>query len=1037
MPKKILIICFIFSLVFMSKAGWADDTDIFGGGVINVPPNILIIFDNSGSMDGWVDTIPVEFDPTETYTGDYDKSWVYYSFLGFLWFKFEDIGADGVVDATEIACDSARDALNTNGHWQGQIQSSGSHSCGGFVSYMLRTGNYCNYLSSAGAESRKKIDIAKDTINDLIDTTDGVNFGLMCFNNNEGGYIVAPLGSDKATLHSAVNSITASGWTPLAETLAEAGLYFARKPSWANAGVDYNTAFDHAIQWRCQKNYVIIMTDGESTMDRGDILTRADYINGKPIQDNDNDEHEPGYSQEIYYASSGSDYLDDVAKFLYEEDLLTGDLYDSGGISFDDPNDSRLAKQNIITYTIGFDIDNTLLEETADSSHGQGDYYTTEATGGGGVSLSDIFQKIIGSILKTNSEFVAPVVPVSRMNKTYAGNCVYLGVFSPDSSGLWKGNLKKFGLSEDGQLLDRDGNLATESSGAIKEGAHSCWVLVDGLEGMDVEKGGAGQALLTQTSRYFYTYNTGTSLTAFDKAHITPSDLGLATTSERDDLIDFVRAEGDYDPSGGGDNARPWVLGDILHSRPAVLYDDSNYKNVIFVGANDGFLHCFVDDDKGTYDDLTDDTVEEIWTFVPWDLLPELQFLHDDSDHDYFVDGTPVVYTTGNNTYVVFGLRRGGDKYYTLDVSNYASPSFVWEIAPDILGTESLGQSWSTPHFCTIKESGGNTRDVLLLAGGYDTNQDNVDPGASDSKARAVYAVDAAAGALCTNLNFNHTTYANMQYCIIDLTSFDNDGDGYEDTIYAGSLGGNLFVFNDRDGDGTWDAIRLFSAGNSGTDELKKFFNSPGIVQETFGDYVYIGTGDREDPQRTTVVNQFYAIKNTWPAIWDDSSDTLTPSDLVNVTSCILQDPTKTEAEKDAVRAALAAGSGWYINLENSGEKVVSSPLVFHKVVYFTTFSPSADTGSSDDLCSLGYGSGTARLYAIDYKTGNAVFDFTEDDQLTKTDRSINIGSGIPSQPVIVVTKTGVHVIVGTEGGVFSQPITSGQDIIRYYWKQN
>ncbi|MEA3222851.1 MAG: PilC/PilY family type IV pilus protein [Thermodesulfobacteriota bacterium] len=1037
MPKKILIICFIFSLVFISKNAGADDTDIFGGGVINIPPNVLIIFDNSGSMNEDAELIPsAHYDKDTSYPGPYNRSRVYYKYARWInWYNFQWIG-DETVDPGEIACDSARNSLNENGHWQGPIHTWGSHTCGGY-SYMLRTGNYRNFLDSLGVTDVKKIDLAKETIKDIIQTTDNVRFGIMIFNNEKGGHILAPIATretqaEKDALKVLIDGIDADTWTPLAETLAEAGLYFARKPSWANSGGNYNTDFDYAIQWRCQKNYAIIMTDGESTKDKGDVLTRNDYINGKSIGDFDGDGNDPGS-----YPSDGSDYLDDVAKFLYDEDLLTGILYDSGGISFDDPNDSRFAKQNIITYTIGFDINNTLLSETADSSHGQGDYYTTEATGGGGVSLSDIFQNIIGSILETSSEFVAPVVPVSRMNKTYAGNCVYLGIFSLDSSGLWKGNLKKFGLSECGYLLDRDGNLATDLSGAIKEGAHSCWFLVDGLEGMEVEKGGAGQVLLTQASRYFYTYNTGTTLTALDKNHITPSDLGLTTTSERDDLIDFVRAEGDYDPDGGGDNARPWVLGDILHSRPAVLYDDSNYKNVIFVGANDGFLHCFVDDDKGTYDDLTDDTVEEIWTFIPWNLLPELQFLRDGSAHDCFVDGTPIVYTTGNNTYIVFGLRRGGDKYYTLDVSNYASPSFVWEVAPNILGTESLGQSWSTPHFCTIKESGGNTRDVLLLTGGYDSNQDNVDPGASDSEARAVYAVDAATGALCTNLNFNHATYANMQYCIVDLTSFDNDGDGYEGTIYAGSLGGNLFVFNDRDEDGTWDARRLFSAGNSGTDKLKKFFNSPGVVQETFGDYVYIGTGDREDPQRTTVVNQFYAIKNTWPATWDDSSDTLTPSTLVNVTSDILQDPTKTEAEKDAVRAALAAGSGWYINLENSGEKVVSSPLVFNKVVYFTTFTPSADTGSSDDLCSLGYGSGIARLYAIDYKTGNAVFDFTEDDQLTKTDRSINIGSGIPSQPVIVVTKTGVHVIVGTEGGVFSQTITPDQNIFRYYWKQN
>jgi len=199
---------------------------------------------------------------------------------------------------------------------------------------------------------------------------------------------------------------------------------------------------------------------------------------------------------------------------------------------------------------------------------------------------------------------------------------------------------------------------------------------------------------------------------------------------------------------------------------------------------------------------------------------------------------------------------------------------------------------------------------------------------------------------------------------------------------------------------------------------------------------VYIGTGDREDPMKTTVTNQFYAIKNKWPSTWDDNSDTLTPSDLVDVTSDVLQDTTKTEEEKASVRESIDNGMGWYIDLENPGEKVVSSPIIFDKVVYFTTFTPSVETTSGADLC-FQHGSGTSRLYALDYTTGNAAIDFNGDGNITKEDRSKAIGSGIPSQPVVFVTKTGAHVVVGTEGGVFSTTVNTDQNIIRYYWKQN
>src|SRR5208337_5665601 len=72
------IICF---LGFIPKLQ-AEDTDVFGGGVVDIPPNVLIIFDNSGSMG---DTIQVpgwqpmgSYNPSTTYTGSYSTNLIYY-----------------------------------------------------------------------------------------------------------------------------------------------------------------------------------------------------------------------------------------------------------------------------------------------------------------------------------------------------------------------------------------------------------------------------------------------------------------------------------------------------------------------------------------------------------------------------------------------------------------------------------------------------------------------------------------------------------------------------------------------------------------------------------------------------------------------------------------------------------------------------------------------------------------------------------------------------------------------------------------------
>ena len=225
-------------------------------------------------------------------------------------------------------------------------------------------------------------------------------------------------------------------------------------------------------------------------------------------------------------------------------------------------------------------------------------------------------------------------------------------------------------------------------------------------------------------------------------------------------------------------------------------------------------------------------------------------------------------------------------------------------------------------------------------------------------------------------------------------------------------------------------------AVNSGTDQLRKFFNAPSIVQEIGPiEYVYIGTGDREDPTRTTVVNQFYAVKNTWPATWSDATNTILSSSLVDLTSDTLQDSSASTAAKAAVTAALDTGAGWRIDMEHSGEKVVSSPVVFDKVVYFTTFTPSAVSGSGDK-CSSNTASGTARLYAMDYKTGVSVVDWDNDDTLEKSDRSVVIGGGIPSEPVVVVTESGVQLMIGTQGGVKTIDLEYDNDFCRYYWRE-
>jgi type IV pilus assembly protein PilY1 len=238
--------------------------------------------------------------------------------------------------------------------------------------------------------------------------------------------------------------------------------------------------------------------------------------------------------------------------------------------------------------------------------------------------------------------------------------------------------------------------------------------------------------------------------------------------------------------------------------------------------------------------------------------------------------------------------------------------------------------------------------------------------------------------------------------------------------------------------DGTWSANKIFNASADGVQ--RKIMYAPDAVEETFGEYIFFGTGDRERPGNTSVVNRFYAVKNDWA-----TTGVLTESDLVDVTDDLIQ--LGTAAEQQQVRTDLENAKGWYIRLENPGEKVVSSPRVYGGVIYFSTYTPSASSSPDpSDPCAASTVRGVGRLYALNYETGASMHHFSSEPEtdhsgnsvaLGKKDRSYSIGTAIPSAPVIAILGGGARLFVGVEGGIASLPTIATQDMRRYYWNRN
>jgi type IV pilus assembly protein PilY1 len=1037
--RILFLFAFFLCLVFAASS-FAADTDLYVGGGSGVKPNILIVFDTSGSMNDTVDT-GNQYDADYAYPADPDHldiipTVVYKKNSNGSWFPL-NVFKDSV---SEVGCPTAQSVLSSDGkgvyYGRPNWDASKSRCTGGQVT--LATGNWLNfYLASDGIiGNMKKIDIAKQVTKNFLDTVEDVRVGVMRFgsitqsggtDSDEGGRIVYDIidltDDNRSNIKSAIDNLSASGWTPLAEVLYEAGLYFKGAQSyfnWINSTT--KKQYTSPIQYYCQKNYTIIMTDGISTEDRNSIL-------GTAIGDlNDDLREPPGAANDPGYGSNGSDYLDDAAKYYYDGDFRS-DLQN---------------QQNLVTYTIGYELSDTdpdspkardLLQRTAQLGHGK--YFSANNTAG----LADAFTTILSEILAKTSSFVAPIVPVSRLERTMAGDKIYLAFFKPELTGLWSGNIKKYGVAqardtlkgiEVGDILDASDSKALDSSGQFYATSRSYWT-TSGPDGGEVEKGGVGEVLKNRTSaRQIYTYlgtnsDLAHSSNAFIKTNtsITTSMLGVSTTEEKDKIIDYVHGYDAYDDDGNGNTAekREWILGSFLHSRPFIIhYAD---RTVIYAGANDGMLHAF-----------DDTTGEELWAFIPPNLLGRLYELHTDYP-GIFVDGCPKAYITyDSNGYptkaiLIFGLRRGGNKYYALDVTDPLCPKYAWKIDPDTMSqfTE-MGQSWSSPVMGKIA-SGTGEQWIAIIGGGYDDGQDEDNPPADD-RGRAIYMLDVLTGSFVWK--YSYAENSTMTYCIpSDITKLDVNGDGKIDRLYVGDTNARMWRFDIGNSDNTasWTGRIIFQS-NTGASEKRKIFYPPDVTFERQDgvDYelLFFGTGDREHPKNTDVnkINRLYAVKDK------NVMTILKDIDLVDVTGFYSQ----TQEGQATMINDIKTMSGWYIVLENSGEKCLASPVVFYKIVYYTTFSPTP--GSITDPCFVG--EGTARLYALNYATGEAVFnmDLTNDTSgtvIAKSDRLKVIGTAIPSGVIITIIGGAPTAYVGVGGGVYSPQLSTKKSLFPLYWK--
>lgn len=337
-------------------------------------------------------------------------------------------------------------------------------------------------------------------------------------------------------------------------------------------------------------------------------------------------------------------------------------------------------------------------------------------------------------------------------------------------------------------------------------------------------------------------------------------------------------------------------------------------------------------------------------------------------------------------------------------------------------------------------------------------------PSPNNIAGRAIYTIDATSGSL-VGLNVNGGNWRDasdqsiMNHSILGVTGFDAFNQGYMTRVYAGDLGGNLFAARYDDARDTWEELLLLdlpedlvtftdTTNQSVTKKRgQKFMTRPDATLEKNGECVYFGTGDRENLTDTDRVDAFYAVCNKWEPLIDNNGDIVIDAegdyeykpvllgDLVDVTGNLLQDSADA-TERATIAAALANGPGWFLRMEHPGEKITSSPKVIGGKIFFTTFTPGAEGINNSDPCVTSFDLGVSRLYAIDYRTGAAVMELDDTGGLSKDDRSTVIGTSVAYEPVLATSGAKTTLYYGSGGKLLSLDVDLETQTKKYYWRQ-
>ncbi len=828
---------------------------------------------------------------------------------------------------------------------------------------------------------------------------------------NFDNYAISNGVNQKATFYANLYGFSPSGGTPLRTSLKSVGAMYAGDTS-------RNNIYADPVQFSCQKNYAILATDGYWN----DTLKDAEHQYGEFVPpDPDNPDQDRNASRPSKDDLETPNTLADVAYYYYHtdlrtdcdqtHDLCTNNVTSSGS---NQDVDDVAQHQHMTTFTIGLGVDGTLKYDPNYKTSTSGDYFNIKqgtqgyrwpapsanrqetiddlwhaAVNGRGTyfsaknpsMLESGLRKALSSIDSTSGSGAAAAT--SNLLPTQGDSSIYMATYRTLK---WDAEVSAYGIDlntgavnptptwqAEPLLRARVQQDGTREDRVIYTGRYDAnGAIIQTQFSSDVRVG----LTLEEQARYFDARKLSQyeGWTTVQRDAATPASL-LNYLRGQDHNEDQARPP-EYSSYQRLYRDREKILGDIVHAQPIFVkksmntfVDDASFASyksstaianragTLYVAANDGMLHAF---DSATG--------QERWAYIPPQVLPNLYRLADanyESRHRYYLDGPMTINDAkvGDTwkTILIGAMGKGGRGYYALDVTNPAAPRAMWDFTAD--KDPSLGYTYGAP----LITKRGDGRWVAIVASGYNNVPESDGNGGfryttprGDGYGQGyVYVLDLADGHVLTKISTGVGDAANpsgLAWLNAYVDKF--DANNQQVRVYGGDLTGTMWRFDIDNG----TATHLIDLGPEHpimvAPELGEIdHNQTGVPLPPsqrikavyFGTGRYLGRTDLANTDRQAL----YGIK-------DDGTTTVSAANL-RAASASGNGPSRSVT---GAEVNWDTGWGWYLPLNDTGERVAINPRLYFGTVVFSTTVPSISP------CQPG---GFSWLYQLDAETGGAI----------------------------------------------------------------